>query len=143
MKKKILILFKASWHWNKFFINKLSKFYEVEYLYLDQIKKNYFGTLSEINNFIENNKIEIVFFDIDYQKIVNVFFIRKIKNVKKVMVTWDDYERHNFNLITSNSCNYVVTGCPVSELKYKEIGCPASFMILESDGSFYRNLKFF
>ena len=141
MKKKILILFKASWHWNKFFINKLSKFYEVEYLYLDQIKKNHFGTLSEINNFIENNKIEIVFFDIDYQKIVNVFFIRKIKNVKKVMVTWDDYERHNFNLITSNSCNFVVTGCPVSELKYKEIGCPASFMILESDGSFYRNLK--
>ena len=38
------------------------------------------------------------------------------------MVTWDDYERHNFNLITANSCDFVVTGCPVSELKYKEIG---------------------
>ena len=31
MKKKILILFKYPWHWNKFLINKFSKFYEVEY----------------------------------------------------------------------------------------------------------------
>ena len=141
MKKKILILFKASWHWNKFFINKLSKFYEVEYLYLDQIKKNYLDSTLEINTFLEDKKIEIVFFDIDYQKLINLFFIRKIKNVKKVMVTWDDYERHNFNLITASSCDFVVTGCPISTLKYKEIGCPASFMILESDGSFYKDLK--
>ena len=75
MKKKILILFKASWHWNKFFINKLSKFYEVEYLYLDQIKKNYLDSTLEINTFIEDKKIEIVFFDIDYQKLINLFFI--------------------------------------------------------------------
>ncbi len=141
MKKKILILFKAPWHWNKFFINKLSKFYEVEYLYLDQIKKNYLDSISEINTFIEDKKIEIIFFDIDYQKFINIFFIKKIKNVKKVMVTWDDYERHNFNLITASSCDFVVTGCPISALKYKEVGCPASFMILESDGSFYKDLK--
>jgi len=141
MKKKILILFKASWHWNKFFINKLSKFYEVEYLYLDQIKKNYLDSTLEINTFLEDKKIEIVFFDIDYQKLINLFFIRKIKNVKKVMVTWDDYERHNFNLITASSCDFVVTACPISALKYKEIGCPASFVTLESDGSFYKDLK--
>ena len=141
MKKKILILFKASWHWNKFFINKLSKFYEVEYLYLDQIKKNYLDSTLEINTFLEDKKIEIVFFDIDYQKLINLFFIKKIKNVKKVMVTWDDYERHNFNLITASSCDFVVTGCPISALKYKEIGCPASFVTLESDGSFYKDLK--
>ena len=38
MKKKILILFKYPWHWNKFLINKLSKFYEVEYLYIKELR---------------------------------------------------------------------------------------------------------
>ena len=107
MKKKILILFKASWHWNKFVINKFSKFYDVEYLYLDQIKKNYLDTISEINSFIENKKIEIIFFDVDYQKFINLFFIRKINNIKKIMMTFDDYERHDLNLITSAGCDLI------------------------------------
>ena len=57
------------------------------------------------------------------------------------MMTWDDYERHNFNIITANSCNFVITGCPISAFKYKEVGKEASFMILESDGNFYKDLK--
>ena len=57
------------------------------------------------------------------------------------MMTWDDYERHNFNIITANSCNFVITGCPLSKLKYKEVGKDASFMVLESDGNFYKDLK--
>ena len=141
MKKKALIIFKAQWDWNKFIINKISKFYETEYLYLDKIKKNYLDTISEINNLVEEKKIETVFFDVDYQKFINLFFIDKIKNVKKVMMTFDNYERHNINMITASSCDFVVTACPISVLKYKEIGCPASFMTLESDGSFYKDLK--
>ena len=83
MKKKILILFKASWYWNRFLINKFSKFYDVEYLYLDKIQKNYSDTTVEINSFIEKKKIEIIFFDIDYQKFINLFFIKKNKKYKK------------------------------------------------------------
>ena len=56
-------------------------------------------------------------------------------------MTLDDYERHNFNLITANSCNYVLTACPISAYKYKEVGKDASFMPLESDGKFYKDLK--
>ena len=57
------------------------------------------------------------------------------------MMTFDDYERHNFNLITANSCNYVITACPISVYKYKEVGKDASFIPLESDGKFYKDLK--
>ena len=139
MKKKVLIIFKAKWDWNKFIIKKISKFYDVEHIYLDRIKKNYLKTIDEINDLIEKHKIDIVIFDVDYQKFINHYFIKKIKNSVKIMLTLDDYERHNFNLITANSCNYVLTACPISAYKYKEIGKDASYMPIESDGKLYRD----
>ena len=84
-KIKILILFKSPWDWNKFIINKLSKFYSVEYLYVNAIQgKNFSETILEINKKIEDSNIEVVFFDVDYYKFINLFFVNKIKNVKKV-----------------------------------------------------------
>ena len=141
MKKKVLIIFKAKWDWNKFIIKKISKFYDVDHIYLDRIKKNYLKTIDEINHLIEKDKIDIVIFDVDYQKFINHYFIKKIKNSVKIMLTLDDYERHNFNLITANSCNYVLTACPISAYKYKEVGKDASFMPIESDGKLYKDLK--
>ena len=139
MKKKALILFKAQWDWNKFIISKISNFYEVKFLYLDQVKKNYLNTISQLNNFIIDNKIDTVFFDVDYQKFVNYYFINKIKNVKKVMMTLDNYERHNLNLITACSCHVVLTD-PISLFKYKELGIPAYNWLIESDGSLYKDM---
>ena len=139
MKKKALILFKAQWDWNKFIISKISNFYEVKFLYLDQIKKNYLNTIAQVNNFIVDNKIDTVFFDVDYQKFVNYYFINKIKNVKKVMMTLDNYERHNLNLITACSCHVVLTD-PISLLKYKELGIPAYNWVIESDGSIFKDM---
>ena len=141
MKKKVLIIFKAPWHWNDFAINKFKKFYEVKHIFLNNIKKNFLNTIDEINDLIKKDKIDIVIFDVDYQKFINNYFIKKIKNSVKVMMTGDDYERHNFNLITANSCNYVITACPISAYKYKEVGKDASFMPIESDGNFYKDLK--
>ena len=140
MKKKALIIFKAEWYWNKFIIKKVSKFYQAEHIYLDKIKKNYLDTIKEINNLIREKGIEVVIFDVDYQKFMNLFFINKIKNVKKIMMSWDNYERKNFNMLTASSCHVVMTD-PISIMKYKEIGIPAYFVPLESDGSFYKNLK--
>ena len=77
MKKKVLIIFKAKWDWNKFILKKISKFYDVDHIYLDRIKKNYLKTIDEINDFIEKGKIDIVIFDVDYQK-----FIRSSDNLR-------------------------------------------------------------
>ena len=62
MKKKALIIFKAKWDWNKFIIQKISNFYDVEHIYLDRIKKNYLETIKEINFLIEKDNIDTVFF---------------------------------------------------------------------------------
>ena len=140
MKKKILIIFKAQWDWNKFIINKISKFYNVKYIYLNNINKNYSNTIDEINNIIKEENIDTVFFDVDYQKFINFYFIEKIINVKKVMMTFDNYERHVLNMITACSCHLVLTDI-ISALKYKEIGISAFNWFLESDGSFYKDMK--
>ena len=142
MKKKILILFKYPWHWNKFLITKFSKFYEVEYLYVNNIKnKNFSEVIDEINNLIKEKSIEIIFFDVDYFKFVNFYFINKLKNVKKILVTLDDYELHEMNAITANACDLVLTLDPLSVLKYKEKGYQAFYMPLEADGDIFKNHK--
>jgi hypothetical protein len=142
MKKKILILFKYPWHWNKFLITKFSKFYEVEYLYVNNIKnKNFSEVIDEINNLIKEKSIEIIFFDVDYFKFVNFYFINKLKNVKKILVTFDDYELHEMNAITANACDLVLTSDPVSVSKYKEKGYQAFYMPLEADGDIFKNHK--
>jgi len=140
MKKKATIIFKAKWDWNKFIIQKISKFYDVEYIYLDRIKKNYLDTIKEINYFIEKNKIDTVFFDVDYQKFINFYFIKKIKKVKKVMMCLDNYERHNINMLTASACDVVLTDV-ISALKYKEVGKKAFNWFVEADGNFYKDIK--
>jgi len=141
-KKKILILFKSPWDWNKFIIYKLSKFYNVEHLYINAIQdKNFSEILSEINKKIDEDKIEIVFFEADYYKFVNLYFISKIKNVKKVLMTFDDYDLHEMNAITASACDVVITGCPLSLLKYKEKGYQAFWTFLENDNDVYKNYK--
>jgi len=140
-KNKVLILFKWPWNWNKFLINKLSKFYSVEYLYLDKIKdKNFSEIVNDINKKIDKEKIEIVFFDVDYYRFINLYFVNNIKNVKKVLITGDDYELHKLNSITATSCDLVLSSCPISVEKYKEKGHNAHYMPNESDGNIFKKV---
>ena len=140
IKKKILILFKSPWNWNKFIINKLSKFYTVDHMYVNSIEnKNFTETVNEINKTINKNNIEIVFFEVDYYKFINLYFINKIKGVKKVLMTMDDYDLHEKNAITASACDLVVSGCPFSAKKYMEKGYQAFFMTLEADADIYKN----
>ena len=140
MNRKCLIVFKWPIFLNKFLINKLSKFYHTEYLYISDYKnKNFSEITEEINQYIKSKNFEIVFFDVDSIKFINYFFIKKIKNVKKVLMTFDDTALHDMNAITASACDLVVTHCPFSVLKYKEKGYEAYLMCLENDGSIFKN----
>ena len=140
MNKKCLIVFKWPIFLNKFIINKLSKFYNTEHLYISDYKnKNFSEITEEINKYIQSKNFEIVFFDVDSIKFINYFFIKKIKNVKKVLMTFDDTALHEMNAITANACDLIVTHCPFSVLKYKEKGYEAHLMCLENDGDIFKN----
>ena len=90
-------------------------------------------------NLLNRKNIEIVFFDVDFIKFVNFFFIEKIKNVKKILVSGDDYALHEMNAITANACDLVLSHCPLSVLKYKEKGYEALCMSYVADANIFKN----
>ena len=140
MKKKCLLILKWPIPTQKFLINKFSKFYETEHLFISDFKnKNFSEIVDEINNFIELKNIKIVFFDVDFIKFINLFFIKKINNVKKILMTFDDFALHEMNAITANACDLVLSHCPFSVKKYEEKGYEAFFMPCESDGNILKN----
>ena len=140
MKKKCLIVFKWPIDLHSFIINKFSKFYDTEYIYLNKFKEQtYSEIIDEINKLIQSKNCEIVFFDVDSIKLINFFFINKIKNVKKILMTFDDTTVHEMNSITASACDLVITHCPSSALKYKEKGYEAHNMFLENDVNIFKN----
>ena len=84
MKKKVLMILKYHRPWNNAIIDKFSNYYDTEYLYISNYKnKNFAEIIYEINNLIKLKDIKIVFFDVDYFKFINFFFIEKINSEKK------------------------------------------------------------
>ena len=76
MRKKCLLLYKWPSYFTQFLVNKFSKFYDTEYLYISEIKnKNFSETVNVVNEFIKSKNIEIVFFDVDFIKFVNFSWI--------------------------------------------------------------------
>ena len=133
MKKKVLIIFKYEHYWNSYIARKFSNYYDTQYLYISNYKnKNYTEIVEEINNLIKSKDIEIVVFDVDYFKFINFFFIEKINCKKKILITGDDFELHEMNAITASACDMVLTGCPLSKLKYKEKGYEAHIILFEN-----------
>ena len=133
MKNKVLAIFKYHRAWNMNVVNSFSNFYDIEYLQISDYKnKNFTEIINDINNVIKSKSVEIVIFDVDYFKFINFFFIKKINCKKKILITGDDFELHEMNAITASACDMVLTGCPLSKLKYIEKGYEALFFQFES-----------
>ena len=88
MKNKVLIVFKyPRAHWNIPIVSKFSNFYDTEYVYLSDYKdKNFRQIISDINNLVKSANIDIVVFDVDYFKFINLFFIKKINKLKIINI---------------------------------------------------------
>ena len=88
MNNKVLIIFKyPRGNWNPPIINKFSNYYDTEHLYVsDYHDKNFTEIIQNINSVIETKKIDIVVFDVDYFKFINLFFIEKINCKKKYLL---------------------------------------------------------
>ena len=132
MKKKVLIIFKYPHAWNEHVINRFLIYYDTEFLYISNFKnKNFTEIVEHINNLIKLKNIEIVVFDVDYFKFINFFFIKKINSKKKIFITGDDFEFHEFHSVTASACDLVLSQCPLSVLKYKEKGYEAYISNME------------
>ena len=133
MKKKVLMILKYHRPWNNAIIDKFSNYYDTEFLYISNFKnRNFTETVNDINNLIKSKNIEIVFFDVDYFRFINFFFIKKINSKKKIIMIGDDSDQHEFHAITANACDLVLNSDPFAVLKYMEKGYEAIFLNFES-----------
>ena len=121
--------FKTNYNTYQFFIN--------DYLKLTNNK-----IIQQINKVIDKEKINIVLFEGDHAHIINFEFIKNIsKGVKKGIFLGDDMVWHNVNAITAQACDFVLSSCPLSALKFQEIGVESMFAPIECSGKILKDYK--
>ena len=143
MKNKVLIIFKyPHGYLNHPIVKKFSNYYDTEYLYVNDYKnKNFTETINDINNLIKSKNIDVVVFDVDYFRFINLFFIEKINSKKKILITADDFDFHEMHSVTANTCDLVLSACPLSILKYKEKGYEAHYISFDNGKIYKKNNK--
>ena len=125
--------------WSEKFKNKykVTQFFINDFLYLSNKK-----IISEINKIISSNNIEIVLLEGDHAHIIDYNFIKSLNNkTKKGIFLGDDMVWHNLNAISAQSCDFIFSSCPISALKFQEIGTNSFFVPIESDGKILKDYK--
>ncbi len=145
-KESILILFterKKETPNTFFYEKKFNDQYKTKIIYIsDYLKTNNYNIAKNINEVINKEKISLVLFQGDGLSIMDIKFIRLIDNkVKKGIFSWDDPMYHHTNRITASACDFVLSGCPISVLKFQELGYKALFLPVESTNSIFKDLK--
>ena len=132
-KESILILFKERKKEtpNSFFYKrKFSREYDVTTIFVsDYLSQNSSIIAEIINEIIRKKKISFVLFEGDHISIFDIKFIQLIdSSIKKGLFLQDDYMYHYINRITASACDFVLTACPLSNLKFKELGYKSFFL---------------
>ena len=145
-KESLLILFterKKETPNTLFYEKKFNDQYKTKIIYIsDYLNINNHNIAKNINEVINKEKISLVLFQGDGLSIMDTKFIRLIDNkVKKGIFSWDDPMYHHTNRITASACDFVLSGCPISVLKFQELGYKAFFLPVESSSSVFKDLK--
>ena len=145
-KESILILFKERKKEtpNSFFYErKFSRKYDVITIFVsDYLNQNNSVIAKIVNEIIKKKNISFVLFEGDHMSIFDTKFIQLIdNNVKKGLFLQDDYMYHFINRITASVCDFVLTACPLSDLKFKVLGYKSFFLPVEADGSIFRDMN--
>ena len=143
-KDSILILFKERKKEtpNSFFYErKFSREYNTIIIFIsDYLSQSNHKIAESINQTIKEKNISLVLFEGDHISIFDTNFIQLIDSgVKKGLFLQDDYMYHYINRITVSACDFVFTGCPLSDLKFKELGYRSFFLPVEADGSIFKD----
>lgn len=140
--EKIIIINKTKGFYSEVLSNKFNINYKVYNFYLENhFDKTENEIIKDINYIINENKIKFLVAEGDYLSIVNFNFIKNIDCTKKILFLTDDYDMHEVNFITAKIFDFVLTACPISNLRYLEKGFNSYFVPLESSKDFFKNFK--
>ena len=128
---------------NDFWTDKLKNGYNITQYFLNEnltLTNN--KIITEINKIINQNNINIVLFEGDHAHIIDYDLIKRLdKRVKKGMFLGDDMVWHHLNAITAQSCDFIFSSCPISVLKFQEIGVNSFFVPIECNGKILKDYK--
>ncbi len=140
MENAVLILNSKKNFMYDYFISKLSLVYKVKTYFLDDINQlTQEQVITKINRYIIENNVKFSFFQGCYISLIDFYFISKIKTSKKILYLTDDFDVHEVNSITAKACDIVLTGCPISKLRYEEKLFESYYLPLESDDNILKN----
>ena len=124
-----------------FYERKFSREYDTSIIFIsDYLNQSNHKIAENINKLIKKKNISLVLFEGDHISIFNNHFIQLIdNNVKKALFLQDDYMYHYVNRITAAACDFVLTACPLSALKFRELGYKSFFLPVEADGSIFKD----
>ena len=140
VKPVCLLVFKFRSKWNHHLISKLQYAYDVIDIYANELFQldGSRGLLKSINQLIQDKSVSLVFFDIDFYMLLDNSIIDGVDDsVKKIAVTFDDLVMHDLNAITADACDMVLSGDPLSVLRYREKNMAAEYLTLEASGDLY------
>ena len=128
---------------NDFWSDKFKyKFNVTQFFLNDNLRLSNIKIINLINEIIISKKINLILFEGDHAHIIDYKFIKSIdKNVKKGIFLGDDMVWHNLNLITAQSCDFVFSSCPISALKFQEIGTESFFVPIECNDNLLKDYK--
>ena len=128
---------------NDFWSDKFKyKFNVTQFFLNDNLRLSNIKIINLINEIITSKKINLILFEGDHAHIIDYKFIKNInKNIKKGIFLGDDMVWHNLNLITAQSCDFVFSSCPISALKFQEIGTESFFVPIECNDNLLKDYK--
>lgn len=138
----VLFVFKDEPWFKEHIDNKFNKHFKTHYIFLKNIiKLSRYEIIKKINKLIISNKIQNVFFDIDYSSYIDANFVSEIESKNKIMLSFDVEE--NYKKIKRNlKCfTHLLLSEPKFVYKLKKEGCRSIFFPLETNQKIFYKIK--
>ena len=139
--QNVLFIFKD----NPWYINhikfKFSKYYNLKFFFISsEISNSRNEIIKIINKLINKNKIDKVFFDIDYTSFIEVNFVSKIKAKTKIAFSFDTEENIDKVQRVLLSFTHFLSAEPIFVEKFKK-RVNSLFFPLETNELYYKKIK--
>jgi len=142
LEKSVLILFKFPSRWNAHILRKFSINFNVYWSFINDSYQQLgsFDFSSEILKFSSQQNIVTIILDIEFYPCFHIATIDLLRAGKpKVgLMVFDDGPLHLVNRILASRVDFILAACPISNLKYQEMGFSSTWIPLESDSLYFR-----
>ena len=137
--EKIIIINKTNGFYSEVLNYKFKIKFETINFYLNEnLNKSEKNIIKEINDLINQYKINYLVAEGDYLSLINYDFISKINCDKKILFLTDDYDMHEVNFISAKAFDFIFTACPISNYRYLEKGFDSYFVPLEANKNLFK-----